>query len=151
MMHCDEVRDQLGRWYDNELDGATAHRVEEHLAGCAACAEQVESWRQIDGLLQIDVDAEGLRTAVLAAIRLESASGAAGLPWWLRTAAAALVAAGLGGLCGWAAGGGVEASTTQGWEVASLSLLEQSFAPGSLAGIDDLAVDLASSTAGGRR
>jgi len=45
-MTCDESSRLIDAYLDGELDAATCMRVEEHLAGCPACREKLES-RQI--------------------------------------------------------------------------------------------------------
>jgi anti-sigma factor RsiW len=137
----DETHDWLGPWYDGELDELDARRVAEHVAGCPVCSAEVESWRQIDRLLDTDVEAGLLAESVLTAVRAGAASE--NRSWWLKLAAAAVIAAAIGGLGGQAVTRGQNRASGQtGQELTSLTLLEQSFAPGSLAGIDALASEL---------
>ncbi|MCP4661659.1 MAG: hypothetical protein GY856_40175 [bacterium] len=142
MKTCDEVTNLLGRWYDGELDERDTRRAAEHVAGCAACSAEIESWQNIDRLLHIEVKAE-LTDSVLTALRRKKATtGNRG--WWLKLAAAAVIAAAVGGLGGRAAGRETRSrmQVQPGQELTSLTLLAQSFAPGSLAGIDTLASEL---------
>jgi anti-sigma factor RsiW len=137
----DDIRDQLGALYDGELGEGDARRAAEHVAGCAACRAEIESWQKIDKLLDTDVDAELLADEVLTAVRAQTATS--NRRWWLKLAAAAVIAAAIGGLGGRA----VSRERSQipepaGQELTSLILLEQSFAPGSLDGIDTLAGEL---------
>jgi anti-sigma factor RsiW len=137
----DEIHDQVGPWYDGELDEQDAQRAAEHVAGCAVCRAEVESWRQIDRLLDTDVEAELLADSVRTAVRAQTAID--NRSWWLKLAAAAVIAAAIGGLGGRAVSREQSQMPRQaGQELASLTLLEQSFAPGSLAGIDVLAGEL---------
>jgi len=48
-MSCQEIREQLNDYVDGELATDVEHRVEEHLAACAGCREDV---RQLRSLLE---------------------------------------------------------------------------------------------------
>ena len=37
-MHCEDVRELLGNYIDLELTDAIRRRIDEHVAGCQACA-----------------------------------------------------------------------------------------------------------------
>src|ERR1039457_7243128 len=44
-MTCDEARILLHALIDGELDAGHAREVEDHIAGCAACAAELAGWR----------------------------------------------------------------------------------------------------------
>lgn len=134
-MNCIEIRKRLGQWYDCEFDGEKAREVSEHLAVCSHCASEVQGWRRIDRLLSVEVDAGDLLASTLSVLKRERSGGSM---WWLKVAAAAMIASGLGILSGLLAWNESAQTTTA---VGSLSILERSFGPGALAGIDDLAGD----------
>lgn len=46
-MDCDAVREQLGPYLDDELGSEASRPVEEHLATCRACADELESLREL--------------------------------------------------------------------------------------------------------
>ncbi len=46
-MTCDEARILLHALIDGELDAGHAREVEEHIAGCAACAAELAAWRDM--------------------------------------------------------------------------------------------------------
>jgi hypothetical protein len=48
-MSCEEIRDSLVARLDGELDRRTAAAVDEHLAGCGACARELASLRSVVG------------------------------------------------------------------------------------------------------
>jgi anti-sigma factor RsiW len=135
-MNCNEIKTRLGRWYDGELEGKTAGEVGEHLALCPDCLAEIEQWRRIDQLLWVELDAGGLLNSTLSALKRERMGGSM---WWLKIAAAAVIATGLGAISGSAIWDEPAQTTTASAE--SLSILERSFGPGALAGIDNLAGD----------
>jgi len=51
-MKCDEVRENLAAHLDGEIEGASRRAVDEHLAACPACAEELRAseatWRLLD-------------------------------------------------------------------------------------------------------
>jgi anti-sigma factor RsiW len=48
----DEIRGLLPLYYDGELSGEAARRVELHLAGCAACRAELAELRELSLMLQ---------------------------------------------------------------------------------------------------
>lgn len=84
---------------DGRLEPAQAAAAEAHLAACAACAEQAESFRRLFSDLAAVPDLEapaGLAAPVLAAIRARSAETTLRLPSAIRIAAALQLAAAVG-------------------------------------------------------
>jgi anti-sigma factor RsiW len=106
-MKCGNIREQL---MESVLSGPelAPPAVQEHLATCAACAEEVASLRQTMSLLdewQAPEPSAYFSTRVRARVREERANQGAGWLAWLRrpavmTAAAALLAVGVGMLEG---------------------------------------------------
>jgi anti-sigma factor RsiW len=127
-MKCQEVREQLSAWVDDELDTATAAAVADHMDGCEACQRE---WRQLKALeaalshLVAPVPL-GLAEKVLAQVRPPRRR-----QWWQSVALAACLVVGI------ALGGSMArifyapgASHTEA-EVASLEVFED-FPQGSL-------------------
>jgi len=54
-MACEEIGHTLMAYIDGELDGEEEKRMEEHLAECAECAEEVRAYQEVRNL------AKGLR------------------------------------------------------------------------------------------
>jgi len=52
MMSCDEIRDSLGAWLDQELDATAAAEVRAHLEGCPACLKEKERLELLDAALK---------------------------------------------------------------------------------------------------
>ena len=52
MMSCDEIRDSLGAWLDQELDATAAAEVRAHLEGCPACLKEKERLELLDATLK---------------------------------------------------------------------------------------------------
>ncbi len=48
---CEEFRPLLSAYLDNELQGASLQRLENHLATCEACRAELEELRQVSNLL----------------------------------------------------------------------------------------------------
>jgi len=144
---CERVRELLGRWYDGELDEFTAHGVAAHVEVCPVCCAEIESWQQIDRLLerQLAESDTTLVDAVLSQIDAEGKAG--GSNWRLRIAAAGLLAATLGGLGGWMTASVRDQSTPKD-EPISLTLLDQSFAPERQSRLDELAIELVAGSLG---
>jgi len=46
-MRCGEVRDRVAPYVDGALDGAQASQVRDHLAGCPACRDLVDTARRV--------------------------------------------------------------------------------------------------------
>ncbi len=144
-MKCSEITIRLGSWYDGELDGEAAREVATHLEACARCAGEIRQWRRVDELLLVEPNTDGFLESTMSALTRES-RGTPG--WWLKIAAAVVMATGLG-----AAGGSLlrnepEHRTVIAFE--SLDVLEESFGPGALAGFDDLAGDVRTIAQGDR-
>ena len=53
-MNCQECRDFLDAYLDNELDAATSIHVQQHLRGCLECQEALKSRRALQTLLRRD-------------------------------------------------------------------------------------------------
>jgi len=132
---CTETELRLGRWHDGELDAEEAARVEEHLRQCRGCIREMEELRSLDSLLDADLPEGGLDHRIAEAIRSGRAPG-----WWLGAAAAAAIPLALGAIAGGLLFNGHDESRPETSTTASL--IEESFGPGSLHGIDDLARDL---------
>lgn len=131
---CTEIGSRLGRWYDGELAGEEAGAVEEHLELCPDCAERLEALRGIDRMLDLALPDYHFH-GTLEVTAEERAPG-----WWLSTAAAAAIPLLLGAATGGLLYNGHTEPQPSGSTTASL--IEESFGPGSLRGIDDLARDL---------
>ncbi len=50
-MKCNKVKYKLNRYADGELDTAQARKIEEHLAICLECGEELQRYRAITDLL----------------------------------------------------------------------------------------------------
>jgi len=139
-MNCQEVRRQLSRWYDGEV---VEPRIRAHVAVCPRCAAEISAWGEIDIWLALAPPVPELADSVIDTIARRRATA-----WWLKAAAAAVVAVGLG------AAGGVSVrlplDTGDPDGTPTLALIEDHFAPGTQVGIDDLAGDLPVSDPGGR-
>jgi anti-sigma factor RsiW len=64
-MTCDEAEILLHALLDGELDAGHAREVEEHIAGCPACAAQLEAYREMSKVIA----AADLRYAAPASLR----------------------------------------------------------------------------------
>ena len=53
-MRCDTVRDLLIEYLDGDLGHSEGEEIKRHLAECADCAREMESFRQVMGLLRDD-------------------------------------------------------------------------------------------------
>jgi anti-sigma factor RsiW len=135
VIDCNEVKLRLGRLYDGELGGEESARVEEHLRQCRGCIREMEELRALDGMLDAGLPEGGLDRRVAEAIGSERTSG-----WWIKVAAAAAIPLALGAIAGSLLFNGHVESQPEGSTTASL--IEESFGPGSLRGIDDVARDL---------
>ena len=102
-MNCDEARDLIQLYMDNELDARTTLRVRDHLESCKGCGGLLDAYVRQDSLLREEakrdlVSSEALRKRVIETIALESARPAN--RWlrrtWLRVAAIAIV---VGSVC----------------------------------------------------
>jgi anti-sigma factor RsiW len=75
-MSCSETRRLLDAWVDNELDLRGALEVEEHLGGCAQCAAEERSLRQLQGFARANLTRyempPGLDARLRGALRAEA-------------------------------------------------------------------------------
>jgi anti-sigma factor RsiW len=70
-MDCQEVRQQLSAWLDNELDAAVSAALSTHLDGCEACQREWRQLRMLEaalGNLEAPIPA-GLAAKVLARVK----------------------------------------------------------------------------------
>lgn len=128
-MECQEVRQQLSAWLDDELDAATGAALTAHLGSCEACRRE---WRQLTALESalghlVAPVPQGLAEKVLAQVKPPRRR-----QWWQSVALAACLVLGI------ALGGGMArtfyapaASNETPSEVASLEVF-QDFPQGSL-------------------
>jgi len=114
---CQDVRERLSPFLDDELDAVTSREVSEHVAGCPACAAELAGLEALRARLRSEVEyhraPEVLRARVLrqtraAAERAGRAHPRPAVRWWRGLAAAAVLVAVAGGawLSGSAARGG---------------------------------------------
>jgi anti-sigma factor RsiW len=52
-MKCEQVTERLNMFLDGELTGAAAQAVEEHVAGCARCADALEQLKRLNRALDV--------------------------------------------------------------------------------------------------
>jgi anti-sigma factor RsiW len=135
VIDCNDVKLRLGRLHDGELTGAESARIEEHLRHCQSCAREMEEVRALDSMLGIGLPDGGLDQRIAEAIRNSRTPR-----WWFGAAAAAVLPLALGAIAGGLLFNGQVESRPA--ESTTASLIEESFGPGSLRGIDDLAKDL---------
>ena len=128
-MECQEVRQQLSAWLDDELDNAAGVALAAHLDRCEACRKE---WRRLTALesalsnLAAPVPS-GLAEKVLARMRPPRRR-----QWWQTVALAACLVLGIGLGCTMARSFyAPAASNDPGAEVASLEVF-QDFPQGSL-------------------
>ena len=124
-MNCEECREFIDPYIDNELDAAATITVERHLRECVACAEALEARKGLRALLgkpELSFDVpESLRTRVLASLPVAPAKSKERsdhfrkrivIPWYSVPAALAAVLAVVFGLAllqpGWIPGHGRE-------------------------------------------
>lgn len=77
-MTCEDVQGRLGQWYESELDCGDASRVEAHVSACPTCRDEVEAWRRIDLLLEVQISTEDLVTVVMEAVGRNARRGGSG-------------------------------------------------------------------------
>jgi len=86
-MNHDEAAKLLGPYRDGELDLATCLKLEEHLAGCPSCQQQLAGEQEMVDLIQSETPrfkaSPFLKTRIEAALR-EQRSSSAPIPWWKR-------------------------------------------------------------------
>jgi anti-sigma factor RsiW len=97
-MRCEKVRERLGAYADGEMAGALRAGMEEHLAACEGCRDELAALRSLRTLLaRIPAPAlpEGLEASIFQAALHSQSHIRRAAPLWsllLRTAAALLVA-----------------------------------------------------------
>jgi hypothetical protein len=131
---CSGIELLLGRFHDGELEAGEAARVTAHLRKCESCAVALDNLRRLDSMLDLGLPEADLGERVLEGIGTRPAP-----TLWL-TAAAAILPLALGAIAGSLLFNGSNGLERSGQTTASL--IEESFGPGSLRGIDDLARDL---------
>jgi anti-sigma factor RsiW len=142
-LRCDDIRPQLGKWYDGEVAGAQAEAIGAHVADCPQCTGEVDALRAIDRLLTVDIDAADLTHRVVAAARREQRPGSG---WWVRVAAAAAAALALGVFAGQGLTTSPFSAEPEAPQSEVFASLDEYFGPNANAGFDELANEL-----GGRR
>ena len=84
-MNHDEVEKLIGPYRDGELDLATCLKLEEHMAGCPSCQQELAGEQELVGLIQAETPrfkpSPFLKTRIQAALREETSSSAT-MPWW---------------------------------------------------------------------
>ena len=84
-MNHDEAAKLLGPYRDGELDLATCLKLEEHLASCPACQQQLAGEQQVADIIREETPrftpSPFLKTRIQAALR-EAHTAAAPVPWW---------------------------------------------------------------------
>ena len=104
-MTCDEARQLLHAYIDDELDIATALTMERHFPECAKCRQELEAARVVQRAVAQTVDyypaPSGLRDRLIRAIRAEAREietrpeARSITPWWKRPTAFSGLAAAL--------------------------------------------------------
>jgi anti-sigma factor RsiW len=99
-MTCDEVRQLLHAYADDELDLSTALQIEKHLPTCADCRRELEAAKAVKGAaanLAVYFPASvEFRNRMQRAIRAETSSGAKFIRiWWMNPLALSGLAAAL--------------------------------------------------------
>lgn len=145
---CDRIEPLLGAWHDGELGAEPAARVVAHLASCPGCAARVAELEAVDGALALagELPEVDLGPAVLTALRRERRRT---VTWRLATAAAVVMASGLGLLAGSLALG-PRGEPQPPVLVATLDSVAEAFAPAPTGGLSALSGDLAAAGRGGR-
>src|SRR5580704_13197675 len=97
MMNCDEADRFLDAYLDGELEPAKQAELEEHLAGCAACQENLRRLSQFRSFLTANLPhypaPPGLKNKVVAKLEVQKKSNiiALGRQPWLYAAALAII------------------------------------------------------------
>jgi anti-sigma factor RsiW len=146
MTTCTNTQPLLSRWLDGELEASEHAAVAAHLAACPACAGEVAAWQHVDDVLAAHEPTRDLTAAVLADLA-EMADDRIPAGWWLRVAAAAAVAIGLGLAAGHRLGPAL-VPTTAPTTFATLAALDAHFGQTAPAGFADLIADLAPAASG---
>lgn len=50
-MRCEDIRQLIPEWLDGEVPAGEAQEIENHVAGCEACAKEVGFWQQVTAAL----------------------------------------------------------------------------------------------------
>lgn len=100
-MNCAEAEQKLSALLDDEISESDRLQIQEHLAACAACREQLEEWREYGSLLRASpvpesVDSTGAWAEIRERIEEERSSTRSSIPGggnlvWTGAAAALLV------------------------------------------------------------
>ncbi len=100
-MNCAEAEQKLSALLDDEIAESDRLQMQEHLAECAACREQLEEWREYGSLLRAspvpkNVDSTGAWAEIRERIDEERSSTRSSIPGggnlvWSGAAAALLV------------------------------------------------------------
>ncbi len=117
---CRRFKRPLGRYVDGAVSSAMRADIEAHLAGCAACRQEVDALAELGGVLRGGISPGQVPEAFASRVVARASTASAqpkvvSLPWiqnqewwyaaaWpVRTAAAAVLVIGLavGGLMGW--------------------------------------------------
>jgi anti-sigma factor RsiW len=84
-MNHDEVKRLLGPYRDGELDLATCLKLEEHLAACPSCQQELAAEKELVSLVQSETPrykaSPFLKTRIQAALREQRPSEIT-IPWW---------------------------------------------------------------------
>jgi anti-sigma factor RsiW len=102
-MRCEEAREQLSAFQDDELDPVRSREIEDHLEGCPVCAEDLAGMKRVSERLRAEAPyhraSDALRTRVSQAAWRDTSRGRVakrrwGVParGWLSAAAAVLIA-----------------------------------------------------------
>jgi anti-sigma factor RsiW len=92
MKTCDDMKMCLSAWMDGELDATEQQAVQSHLAGCAACVEELRQLEKLEGAMKAVLTEEPARIAfapfwLRVRSRIEERTGwGGGLAAWVRSA-----------------------------------------------------------------
>ena len=88
-MNCRKTRIQFGRYLDGELPPPERRALEDHLAGCSRCGNEIAALRRIDAMLAADAAPPPPPELYAAIMRRVRSEPAAQRSWgWLRALAA---------------------------------------------------------------
>ncbi len=104
-MTCEEIREDLSAYFDDELDADGRARVEEHLRECGACRKDLERLRALVELVAAvpaEEPPEGLRERISERVKREGRLWRLipRVPWWLTSSAVAAALVGVVALVG---------------------------------------------------
>jgi mycothiol system anti-sigma-R factor len=57
-MNCDQVLQQMWRYLDGDLDGATSGDLERHLGRCRRCFSRIEFEKQLTAMVKRSCESE---------------------------------------------------------------------------------------------